>query len=507
MKRGKKSRPARRPGAVLLAIDQGTTGTKAVLLDESLRVLSEASREFRQHFPRPGWVEHDLDEVHASVAAAVEGALRAARVRPSAIAGIGITNQRETTALWDRKSGKPIHRAIVWQDRRTAEDCAELRRRGLEKLFRRRTGLLLDPYFSGTKIAWLLRETRGARARAKAGKLLFGTIDTYLVWRLTGGAAHVTDVSNASRTLLMDLESSTWSEELAEALDVPAAILPEIRANDTVFGSTRGARFLPDGIPIASVIGDQQSALFGQVCFSPGEAKCTYGTGAFLVLNTGSKIVRSRAGLLTTAAWMLGGKPCFALEGSTFVSGAIVQWLRDGLGIIRSSKDVNTLALSVPSSDGVVLVPALTGLGAPHWDPEARGLICGITRGTTAAHIARAALEGIAFQVHDLVKAMERDLGHKLRSLRVDGGGAASDLLMQLQADLLRLRITRPRIRSTTALGTALLAGLTLGIFPSPAAIRKVWKEERSFEPAIASVEREERIRAWTRAVERARGP
>ncbi len=492
-------------GGVILAIDQGTTGTKAVLLRSDLKVLGEASRELPQHFPRPGWVEHDLEEIYSSVRDAVRDVFQKARVKPSALAAIGITNQRETTALWDSMNKKPVHRAIVWQDRRTTPECAALKRRGLEETFRKKTGLVLDPYFSGTKLAWLLDHVKGARRGANTGRLLFGTIDTYLAWRLTDGESHVTDTSNASRTLLMDLAKGEWCNSLLEALRVPRVLLPEIRANDEVFGRTRDVGFLPDGIPIASIIGDQQSALFGQACFEVGEAKCTYGTGAFLVLNTGNRIVRSKQGLLATAAWKLKGKSCFALEGSTFVAGAIVQWLRDGLGIIRSSDEVEELARSVKDSEGVVLVPALTGLGAPHWDPNARGLISGITRGTTAAHITRAALEGIAFQIHDLVRAMERDLGKRVKSLRVDGGATRNDLLMQFQADILGIEIVRPRITSTTALGTALLAGLTTGLFVSEAEIRTVWREERQFEPAMARGEALERVGRWERAVARAK--
>lgn len=489
---------------IILAVDQGTTGTKAVLLDSKLKVLGEASREFPQHFPRPGWVEHDLEEIYTSVESAVRALLEMARVDPSRIEAIGITNQRETTAVWERESGKAIHRAIVWQDRRTADACKSLEREGLGKLFERRTGLRLDPYFSGTKLAWILKEVGGARKKAAAGKLLFGTIDTYLAWRLTGGASHVTDISNASRTLLMDLRSGCWSSDLLEILKIPAPLLPEIRANDSIFGRTGGTSFLPDGIPIASIIGDQQSALFGQACFSAGEAKCTYGTGAFLVMNTGPDIVHSRRGLISTAAWKVKKSPFYALEGSTFIAGAVVQWLRDGLGLIRSSEEVEALARSVGDSQGLILVPALTGLGAPYWKPDAQGLLLGITRGTRAGHLARAALEGIAFQIHDLVRAMEEDLGRKLKALKVDGGAARNDLLLQFQADILRTSIVRPRITSTTALGTALLAGLTIGLFPSQSAIKGVWKEERRFLPQMPSREQRERTARWSQAVEKA---
>lgn len=490
---------------LILAIDQGTTATKAVLLDESLRFVGESSREFPQHFPRPGWVEHDLADIYASVEGAIEALLGSTGVAPSRIAAIGITNQRETTALWEREGGRPVHPAIVWQDRRTATQCDELRQRGLEPLFRERTGLLLDPYFSGTKLAWLLEHVEGARRAAEQGALLFGTIDSYLAWRLSGGVAHVTDVSNASRTLLLDLESCEWSPDLCEALGVPVQVLPEIRANDEVFGHTRGAAPLPDGIPIASIVGDQQAALFGQACFEEGEAKCTYGTGAFLIVNTRDRIVRSGQKLLATAAWKLAGRPCYALEGSTFIAGAVVQWLRDGLGIIASSSEVEELARSVDGSDGVTLVPALVGLGAPYWDPDARGIICGLTRGTTKAHIARAALEGIAFQIADLVHAVTEDLGRALPFLKVDGGAALNNLLMQFQADLLRVPIVRPKVTSTTALGTALLAGLTVGMFPSLPVIRRAWEEERRFLPEMDEDEVLERIEQWHHAVRRAR--
>ncbi len=490
---------------LILAIDQGTTATKAVLVDENLHVLGEGSREFPQHFPRPGWVEHDLADIYASVEGAVGDVLGSTGADGSRVTAVGITNQRETTALWERESGRPVHRAIVWQDRRTAPQCEELRRRGLEPLFRDRTGLLLDPYFSGTKLAWLLDHVEGSRRAAEDGRLLFGTMDSYLAWHLSAGESHVTDVSNASRTLLLDLECCAWSEELCGALAVPMSVLPEIRANDEVFGCTRDVGFLPDGIPIASIVGDQQAALFGQACFEEGESKCTYGTGAFLIVNTEDRIVRSGRKLLATAAWKLAGKPTYALEGSTFIAGAIVQWLRDGLGIIASSREIEALARSVDGSDGVMLVPALVGLGAPYWDPNARGIICGLTRGTTKAHIARAALEGIAFQICDLVHAVTEDLGHALPSLKVDGGAARNDLLMQFQADLLRVPIVRPRVTSTTALGTALLAGLTAGIFPSRTAIRTAWEEDRRFLPEMDEVEARNRIEQWHHAVRRAR--
>jgi len=497
--------PASKPRTVLLAIDQGTTGTKALLLDSRLRVLAEESREFPQSFPRPGWVEHDLDEIHASVRHAVEGALASSGVAAREIAAIGIANQRETTAVWDKRTGKPVYPAIVWQDRRTAETCAELRRRGLEGTFRLKTGLVLDPYFSGTKVAWILENVPGARRAARSGRLLFGTVDTYLVWCLTAGESHVTDVSNASRTLLMDLRSTAWSDEILGILGIPPSMLPEIRDNDRVFGRTRDVGWLPDGIPIATVLGDQQAALFGQACFSVGEAKCTYGTGAFLVAQTGEKIVRSRHGLVSTAAWRRGGKTHYAVEGSTFVAGAVVQWLRDGLGIIRSSGEVEALARRVEDSGGVVFVPAFTGLGAPHWNPQARGLICGLTRGTTSAHIARAALEGIAFQIRDLVACAVRDTGRSLKALKVDGGAVVNDLLMQFQADILGLDVLRPRFTSTTALGAGAMAGLTTGVFSSEEEIRRTWKLDRRFRPRMKPGERSRRERMWEEALRRVR--
>lgn len=496
---------ARKRSQLILAIDQGTTGSKALLLDDSLRVVGEASREFPQHFPRPGWVEHDPEEIFRSVRQAVRTVLRQTRTDPHHIAALGITNQRETTVLWERATGRALHNAIVWQDRRTAPECKKLEADGNEAFVRRRTGLVLDPYFSGTKLAWLLRNVSGARGLARRGKLCFGTIDSYLTWRLSGRVSHVTDVSNACRTMLMDLKTCRWSPALCDLLGIDASLLPEILPNDTVFGTTKGVGFLPDGIPIATVVGDQQSALFGQVCFRPGDAKCTYGTGAFLVVNTGDERITSRHGLLATAAWRLGEKTCYALEGSSFVAGAIVQWLRDGLRIIKRSADVEKLAASVEDSGGVTLVPALSGLGAPYWQPEARGLICGLTRGSTDAHIARAALEGIAFQIHDLLRAMELDTKMTIRTLKVDGGATENDLLMRFQADILRRRVIRPRITSTTALGAALLAGLTIGMFPSLSAIQKVWQKDQEFRAEMRPRVARAHLQRWQTAVERTR--
>jgi glycerol kinase len=489
----------------LLAIDQGTTGSTALVLSEQAEVLGRANREFPQHFPEPGWVEHDLDEIWTSVADATTDALRVAGVKAEQCAGLGITNQRETTAVWERASGRAIHRAIVWQDRRTAARCAELKEQGLQPLFQARTGLVLDPYFSGTKLEWLLDHVAGARERAERGELRFGTIDCWLASRLSQGALHITDVTNASRTLLYDIERQAWDEELLAKLRIPRRVLPEVRASSEVYGHTKGLSVLPDGIPIAGIAGDQQAALFGQTCFAEGEAKCTYGTGAFLLMNTGTEAMRSQHGLLTTIAWRIGGQTTYALEGSSFVAGSAVQWLRDQLGIIRHASEVEALARTVDSSQGVVFVPALTGLGAPHWDPGARGLITGLTRGSSAAHLARATLEGIAFQIAELAQAMAQDAGKPLRRLRVDGGASMNALLMQFQADLLDVTIDRPSCVETTALGAAYLAGLAVGVFADQNAVARLHRIEQSFRPAIGASEREQHLERWRVAVRRAR--
>lgn len=469
---------------LILAIDQGTTGSTCLVVDRSLSVLGRANVEFPQHFPQPGHVEHDPNELWASVVEAVGAALSAAQASPSRIAAIGITNQRETSLLWDRSTGTPIHRALVWQDRRTADVCARMKDEGLEDRIRELTGLVLDPYFSGTKLAWTLDHVEGARARAEAGELAAGTIDTYVVWRLTGGEAHVTEPSNASRTLLWPLKGGGWSEELCARLRVPAQVLPRVEPCTAHFGVTRGMPGLPDGIPIHGIAGDQQAALFGQACFAKGEAKCTYGTGAFMMLNTGPDIVPSRHGLLTSVAWQLGDETTYCLEGSAFVAGAVVQWLRDELQIIESAGEIESLARGVPDSGGVVLVPGHAGLGAPHWRPHARGLIRGLTRGSGRGHIARAALEGIALQIVDLVEAMAADLGHPVGMLKVDGGAAANDLLMQIQADVLGLPLMRPTMLEATALGAISLAGLGVGLWPDTTALREAWQEDARFEPA-----------------------
>ena len=482
---------------LVASIDQGTTGTTVLLFDEQEKVVGRGYREIPQSFPAPGQVEHDPEAIWASVLAA----LREARAQsPGDIAAIGITNQRETTILWERSTGHPVAPAIVWQDRRTAAACEELRRQGHEPRIREATGLLLDPYFSGTKIAWLLQHHPGLRERAARGEIAFGTVDSYLLWRLSGGQVHVTDVTNASRTLLFDLHRLDWSDELCDVFAVPRALLPAVRPSQGRLAVTRGVPGLPDGVPITGVAGDQQAALFGQGCVTPGDAKCTYGTGAFLLMNIGDRPVISRNRLLGTVAWTIGDRTSYALEGSVFVAGALVQWLRDGLGIIRTAAEIEGLAASVPDTGGVMIVPALSGLGAPHWRPDARGLITGLTRGTTRAHLARAALEAIALQVVELVRAMVEDAGRPIRSLRVDGGAAANDLLMQLQADLLGVEIVRPAMVESTALGAGRLAAQGIGI-PTPAGDPG---HTTTFKPRMAQAEREKVLVRWREAVAKA---
>jgi len=495
----------------ILAIDQGTTGSTALVMGLDGTTLARENREFAQHFPQPGWVEHEPEEIWESVVSAVEEALKLAGIAGSDIAAIGITNQRETTLLWERASDRPVHRAIVWQDRRTADRCAELKRAGHEARVREVTGLVLDPYFSGTKIGWLLDNVSGARERAARGELAFGTIDSFLVWRLAGGAKHgaphVTDVTNASRTLLLDLEKRDWHDGMCGLLGVPKPLLPRVLPSAGIFGATRGVPGLPDSIPISGMAGDQHAALFGQACFQPGDAKCTYGTGAFMLVNTGSKPVPSRFGLLSTLGWQIGDEAVYALEGSTFIAGAAVQWLRDGLGLIGSASEIEALARSVPSSDGVVFVPALAGLGAPYWDPEARGLIAGITRGSTRAHLARATLEAIAFQVNDLAVAMSQDLGRPLKRLRVDGGAAANNLLMQFQSDISGVTVERPSELESTARGAAMLAGVGAKLFASGGEAARMITIEKTFEVGISDSARKSALAAWHDAVRRARGP
>ncbi len=486
---------------LILAIDQGTTGSTCLVVDPQLRVHGRATVEFPQHFPKPGWVEHDPDELWSSVLTALQQALSAADADPANIKAIGITNQRETSVIWDRETGAPLHRAIVWQDRRTAEHCARLRAAGHEDRVRAETGLVLDPYFSGTKLSWVLDHTQGARARAEAGELAAGTIDTYVLWRLTGGTVHATEPSNASRTMLWPLLGGGWSDELCDLLGVPKAMLPAVHPSAHEFGATQGVPGLRDGIPICGIAGDQQAALFGQACFEPGEAKCTYGTGAFVMMNTGEKIVPSKHGLLTTVGWKIGDTTTYCLEGSSFMAGAVVQWLRDELGFFSSAAEVEALARSVEDAGGVILVPAHSGLGAPHWRPEARGLIRGLSRGTGRAHIARAALEGIALQITDLLDAMAADLGAPLAGLRVDGGAAANNLLMQIQANLVGLTLQRPAMLEATALGAISLAGLGSGLWSDTSSLRDAWVQDRAFTPsgdadALAALRK-----AWTEAV------
>ncbi|HEY6911986.1 MAG TPA: glycerol kinase GlpK [Myxococcales bacterium] len=488
----------------VLAIDQGTTGSTALLLDSRLSVKGKANVEFRQIFPRPGWVEHDFDDIWAATTKSIAAALRQASAKPQDIQAIGITNQRETTLLWDRHSGRPLHNAIVWQDRRTADLCNQLKAAGKEPWIREKTGLVLDAYFSGTKARWLLDHVKGAQARAENGDVCFGTIDTALLFKLTGGAVHATDVTNASRTLLMDLEKRAWDDELLQLFGVPSAMLPGIKPSAGVFGRTKGLRILPDGIPIAGIAGDQQSAMVGQACFEEGEAKCTYGTGAFLLMNAGPRKVTSKHGLLGTVAWQIGDEVAYALEGSAFVAGAAVQWLRDGLGLFKRSADIEKLAASVRDSGGVVFVPALAGLGAPHWRQEARGLLCGLDRGVTSAHVARAVLEGIAFEIHDLAQAMSQDIGKPMPMFRVDGGASANDLLMQFQADLLETPIERPRMIETTALGAAFLAGLGTGMWAGVRELKNAWRAGKRFKPKMNPAVREAHLARWRSAVSRA---
>ena len=487
----------------VLALDQGTTSSRAILYDRAGTPVASAQKEFRQLFPEPGWVEHDASEIWATQHEVMLAAIAKSNARPEEIAAIGITNQRETTVVWDRATGKPIANAIVWQDRRTAGLCDELKAQGKAALIQQKTGLVLDAYFSGTKLKWLLDTVPGARQRAENGELCFGTIDAWLMWNLTGGKTHATDPSNASRTLLFDIHTNAWDDELLALLDIPRAVLPEVRPSSGAFGDA-----MIDGVsvPIAGDAGDQQAALFGQACHSPGMAKNTYGTGCFLLLNTGSKAVTSTNNLLTTTAWQLAkSAPQYALEGSVFIGGAVVQWLRDGLRAIKTAADVEALAAEVPDSGGVYLVPAFAGLGAPHWDPYARGAMFGLTRGTGITHIARAALESIAFQSAEMLAAMEKDAGLKLTELRVDGGATANNLLMQIQADLLGVPVVRPKVLETTALGAAYLAGLAVGFWSDASDIQRNWQVDRVFEPTLSRDRAGEMMAGWAKAVERSK--
>lgn len=487
----------------ILAFDQGTTSSRAIVFAHDGSIISVAQKEFKQIFPQAGWVEHDPEEIWSTQLGVAAEAITKAGLTTEQIHAIGITNQRETTVVWDRKTGKPVYNAIVWQDRRTADFCDELKRKNLHILIQQRTGLVVDAYFSASKIKWILDNVEGARARAEKGELCFGTVDTWLLWNLTKGQVHATDVSNASRTMLMNLQTLQWDGELEKIFSIPGSMLPQIRSSSEVFGTTQNI-LTATNIPIAGIAGDQQSALFGQLCKHPGMVKNTYGTGCFMLMNTGEKAVISKNNLLTTVAWKINGKTEYALEGSVFIAGAVVQWLRDGLGIIRSSTDIEKLAAKVPDSDGVYMVPAFTGLGAPYWNQHARGTIVGITRGTTAAHFAKAALDSIAYQTVDVLKAMEADAGIEIKELRVDGGATVNNLLMQFQSDLLNTAVVRPRITETTALGAAYLAGLATGYWNSIDEIQEQWQVDRKFESSMDEEKRATLMNGWNKAVKAA---
>jgi glycerol kinase len=488
----------------ILAIDQGTTSSRAILFDHAGNIASVTQKEFKQIYPKPGWVEHDPLEIWSSQSSSVAEVIAKANVGSDAIAAVGVTNQRETTVMWDSETGVPVYNAIVWQDRRTADYCAGLKKQGVEALVTKKTGLRIDPYFSGTKVRWILENVPGARARANQGKLRFGTVDSWLIWQLTGGKVHVTDVSNASRTLLFNIHTGDWDDELLKLLEVPRSVLPEVKSSSEIYG-TVDRNLHPAGVPIAGIAGDQQAALFGQACFTPGMAKNTYGTGCFLLMNTGTEAVPSHNNLLTTVAWKIGGKTEYALEGSVFIGGAVIQWLRDELKIIRDVAELNTLASSVPDAGGMYLVPAFAGLGAPHWDPYARGTAVGMTRGTNRAHFCRAAIESIAFQSADLISCMEKDSGLKLKELRVDGGASRSQPLMQFQADLLGTSVVRPRNVETTAMGAAYLAGLAVGFWSSREDITRNWAVDAKFTRVRPEAEMNAMRATWDRALERAK--
>ncbi len=486
----------------ILALDQGTSSSRAIVFDERGTTCAVAQREFRQIFPKSGWVEHDPHEIWASQASVIAEAISMMDINGLNIAGIGITNQRETTIVWDSETEEPVYNAIVWQDRRTSDYCDELKNQGLTETIRQKTGLIIDAYFSATKIKWILDNVPGARKRAEKGKLMFGTVDTWLIWRLTRGEVHVTDVSNASRTMLFNINTLDWDQELLDLFGIPRSMMPEVKSSSEVYGHTKTTIFAHK-VPIAGIAGDQQAALFGQMCTEPGMVKNTYGTGCFLLMNSGEKPILSKNNLLTTVAWKIGDKVNYALEGSIFVGGSVVQWLRDGLGVIKSSSEVEELASRVPDTNGVYFVPALTGLGAPWWDQYARGTIIGISRGTNTAHIARAALEGIAFQTMDITAAMSRDAGIPLKELKVDGGASRNNLLMQFQADILGTKVIRPQVVETTAMGAAYLAGLAVGYWSSIAEIRKQWQIDRVFEPSMEEAQVAEAKEGWADAVKR----
>ena len=484
----------------ILALDQGTTSSRAILFDHAGRIQSIAQKEFKQIFPQPGWVEHDPMEIWSSQAIVASEARLKIGASPSEIAAIGITNQRETTIVWDRESGEPVYNAIVWQDRRTAPFCEQLKQSGLAEKIRAKTGLVIDAYFSGSKIRWILDNVEGARKKAIEGKLAFGTVDSWLVWKLTRGTVHATDITNASRTMLYNIREQQWDKELLEILDIPESVLPQVKESSAFYGETDRS-ILSDSIPIAGIAGDQHAALFGQMCLEKGMVKNTYGTGCFMLMNIGDHFVESKNNLLTTVAWKINGQIQYAFEGSIFIAGAVVQWLRDGLGLIKSSSEIETLAMQVRDTDGVFFVPAFAGLGAPYWNPDARGTIVGITRGTKASHIARAAVESIAYQTMDVLKAMEADAGVSIKELRVDGGATANNLLMQFQADLLNCKVIRPEITETTALGAAYLAGLAVGFWKDTAEIAQWWKSEREFLPQASSDSMKEGIKSWKQAI------
>lgn len=484
----------------IMALDQGTTSSRAIIFNHDGEIVAVAQKEFKQYFPQPGWVEHDPVEIWSTQAGVTGEALLKAGIQGDQIAAIGITNQRETTIVWDKKTGKPIHNAIVWQDRRTSEFCNQLKKEGWSEKIKAKTGLILDAYFSATKVKWILDNVEGARQRAENNELAFGTVDSWLVWNFTRGEHHITDVSNASRTMLYNIHDLKWDEELLELMDIPASMLPQVKSSSELYGHTV-ATITPYNIPIAGIAGDQQAALFGQMCLEPGMVKNTYGTGCFMMLNTGEKITDSQNNLLSTIAWQINGKTQYALEGSIFIGGAIVQWLRDGLGVIRHSAEVEKLAATVENTDGVYLVPAFAGLGAPYWNQDARGTIVGLTRGSSAAHIAKAALDSIAYQTMDVLNAMQSDAGIKLKELRVDGGATANNYLMQFQADMLNSKVIRPKIVETTALGAAYLAGLAVGYWKDIDSLKKQWLVDQEFEPAMTDEQRAPYVKGWKRAI------
>lgn len=486
----------------ILALDQGTSSSRAIVFDHEGRICATAQKEFPQHFPKPGWVEHDPKDIWSSEASVIAEAITSMGINGLNIAGIGITNQRETTIVWDAETGEPVYNAIVWQDRRTSEYCDSLKEQNLTGFIREKTGLIIDAYFSATKIRWILENVPGARARAEAGKLRFGTVDTWLLWNLTRGECHMTDVSNASRTMLFNIHTLNWDEDLMKLFGIPMSMLPEVHSSSEIYGYTKTTIFAHK-VPVAGIAGDQQAALFGQMCTTPGSVKNTYGTGCFLLMNSGTKPITSSHNLLTTIAWKIGDTVNYALEGSIFVGGSVVQWLRDGLGIIKSSSEIESLAMTVPDNGGVYFVPALTGLGAPYWDQYANGTICGLTRGTTAAHIARAALEGIAFETMDIVNAMEHDAGIKLAELKVDGGASRNNLMMQFQADILGTKVIRPKVTETTAMGACYLAGLATGYWDSLDDIKRQWNADKVFEP-LAPAEKVLKLKeGWANAIGR----